>query len=43
MLIETPLDELLKPFSETIAKERDGAVRARKQSGLEEIWQKARM
>jgi len=42
MLIDSPSNFGLKTISEKLAKERDGIIRARKESKLEEIWQKAR-
>ena len=39
---EPPLDELLDEVAARLSPERDKAVKARAESGLEEIWQKAR-
>lgn len=42
MLLSNPSSNLLSSFSTSMSKERDDAIKARKQSGLDEIWQKAR-
>lgn len=42
MNLLTPADELLSQFSQTLCKEKDDAVTARKGAGLDDIWQSAR-